>query len=1044
LRDLTGESNKGNKMKERIWISKHKLLQFILSILICFSLCSTIAVSAPALNNGALTKLGYKDKAQEKSILKLSLQISWLYSSGRLNGLLPLSDSLINSLGKSHPDSLYLADIYYYIGVCNLLAEKHSQTIGWLEHSLTIREKMKLKDTNLAKTLYNLALSYNYFGDYDKVVRYALEYINCQRELSGKDCGDVAEEYAILAGISFEAKNYEDFISYSFSALDIISKNPRALDRDKLCSLYTTIGSGYASMGDYAKGRIYLEQAENIFKKSLLKPSTEYINLINSLAITYGNLGMTEKESEYIVKGVELAAYDKSMLSLNMLNTYAIGLGKEGKTEKGEALLIRITEKAKKIYGPDSRFYAEMLNDYASFMLHFGKDPQIALKLYSECFNILHNDSNQNLKNIVGSGYAEALYHCGDSELALGYIQKLLFNTDDINKLKDPYQNPSVDSLNIDRTSLDLLDHKYEILRSLFSKSNDRKVLEAAAGTSELMITLLDKIRFNISEEDSRLILGNRFRDLYLNAIRDFDQCYRITGKNIFLEKAFEFAEKSKVASLLTATRELNAIQFHIPQKTAELEKSLQNKIGFYNSRISKEENKETPDLSIISEFKEKLLTIVRERDSLLQMFEKSYPGYYALKYSSNVPTVKDIPSIIGRNNNYLNYVLSDSVIYIFLVNRKNVKMQSFRIDSAFITELRDFRKLLSDQSVSINARIKFNEYKKAGYDLYKILIGPVRKSFISDNLIISPDNILSYLPFETLLTKDDDVDDLYYRDLDYLMNDFNVSYTYSATFMNEYINRESNSLKDLVSFAPVYTRSINTDSLFIGRQSGSGVLYDLPEARQEAEYISKITGGDSFLFGEAKESVFKRVAGNYRIIHLAMHTYLNDQNPMNSAMIFSQGNDSPEDGLLYTYEVYGIPMNARMVVLSSCNTGNGILSSGEGILSLARGFIYSGCQSVVMSMWEIDDKSGTEVMKMFYDNLLKGKSKAQALKASRREYLKNASQLRSHPYFWSSLVVYGENGPVFSKHWTTLIVSGLAGLFVIFLFIYFPRRRNS
>ncbi len=131
-------------------------------------------------------------------------------------------------------------------------------------------------------------------------------------------------------------------------------------------------------------------------------------------------------------------------------------------------------------------------------------------------------------------------------------------------------------------------------------------------------------------------------------------------------------------------------------------------------------------------------------------------------------------------------------------------------------------------------------------------------------------------------------------------------------------------------------------------------------------------------------ENLYSRtVAGEYDIIHLAMHTYLNDQNPMNSAMIFSQVSDTPEDGLLYTYEVYGIPLKTRMVVLSSCNTGSGILSTGEGILSLARGFLYSGSQSVVMSMWEIEDKSGTEIIKMFYENLKKGKSKSKALRKS-------------------------------------------------------------
>jgi CHAT domain-containing protein len=79
------------------------------------------------------------------------------------------------------------------------------------------------------------------------------------------------------------------------------------------------------------------------------------------------------------------------------------------------------------------------------------------------------------------------------------------------------------------------------------------------------------------------------------------------------------------------------------------------------------------------------------------------------------------------------------------------------------------------------------------------------------------------------------------------------------------------------------------------------------------------------------------------------------------------------------------------MVVLSSCNTGNGFLSTGEGILSLARGFIYSGSKSVVMSMWEIEDRSGTEIVKLFYKNLKRGYSKSDALKKARIDFLKNA-----------------------------------------------------
>jgi CHAT domain-containing protein len=222
------------------------------------------------------------------------------------------------------------------------------------------------------------------------------------------------------------------------------------------------------------------------------------------------------------------------------------------------------------------------------------------------------------------------------------------------------------------------------------------------------------------------------------------------------------------------------------------------------------------------------------------------------------------------------------------------------------------------------------------------------------------------------------------------------------------------------------------------------GTLNDLPYARQEAEYVSGITGGKLFENRNAKESVFKNESGSYDIIHLAMHTLLNDKDPMRSMLIFSNSNDSTEDGYLKTYEIYGLPLKAKMVVLSSCNTGVGMLYSGEGILSLARGFIYSGSLSVVMSMWEIEDKSGTEVVKMFYDNLEKGYSKSVSLKRARLAFLKDADQLRSHPYFWSSMVIYGNDSALYNHNKLKISILALFFLIVTALSIYYYKRRNS
>jgi CHAT domain-containing protein len=275
-------------------------------------------------------------------------------------------------------------------------------------------------------------------------------------------------------------------------------------------------------------------------------------------------------------------------------------------------------------------------------------------------------------------------------------------------------------------------------------------------------------------------------------------------------------------------------------------------------------------------------------------------------------------------------------------------------------------------------------------------------------------------------------------------MNSFDISYTYSATFMAESLKKESGKRNKLIAFAPDYPEQIDIQSVFLSRQAGMGVLHDLPFARQEAKFVTVITGGKLFENNAARESVYKNEAGKYDIIHLAMHTLLNDKDPMLSTLIFSHLNDSVEDGYLKMYEIYGVPLKAKMVVLSSCNTGTGLLFSGEGILSLARGFIFSGSQSVVMSMWEIEDKSGTEIVDMFYKNLIKGFTKSDALKKARIAFLKDADQLRSHPYFWSALVVYGNNGPLYRSNNLKISIVLIAAILILSIGFYFWKRRKS
>jgi CHAT domain-containing protein len=169
-------------------------------------------------------------------------------------------------------------------------------------------------------------------------------------------------------------------------------------------------------------------------------------------------------------------------------------------------------------------------------------------------------------------------------------------------------------------------------------------------------------------------------------------------------------------------------------------------------------------------------------------------------------------------------------------------------------------------------------------------------------------------------------------------------------------------------------------------------------------------------LKNEATEANFKKYASDYGILHFAMHAIINDEDPLASKLIFTLNGDSLEDGFLNTYEIYNLNLNADLAVLSACKTGVGKLSKGEGIMSLARGFLYAGVPGIVMTLWEVEDISSAIIMTDFYRNLKDGMAKDNALRESKLKYLNSADQLQSHPYFWAAFVQIGDNSPVYTK----------------------------
>ena len=315
-----------------------------------------------------------------------------------------------------------------------------------------------------------------------------------------------------------------------------------------------------------------------------------------------------------------------------------------------------------------------------------------------------------------------------------------------------------------------------------------------------------------------------------------------------------------------------------------------------------------------------------------------------------------------------------------------------------------------------------FIKFAQSARQLYQELLFPALQNISPsiNELVIVTDGILGYVPLQILVTNDDwqNSKEARYDKLAYLLYDYQISYAYSATFLQEAANlqqlRQSNA-QQIGLFAPI----------FKGRsavQRDGEQLDNLLYSQREVAVIDSIVNGELFLAQAASIANFREHLAQYKILHLSTHATVDDQNPLNSRIHFI-------DDYLSTNEVYNLPLSAELVVLSACNTGGGQLRRGEGILSLARSFAYAGCPSMVTSLWKVNDVQTSALMIDFYKNLFSFQTQDAALRQAQLNYLTQVkSYENAHPHYWGAFVQIGVPDAVVTSPvtwWKWILVIG-------------------
>ena len=391
-------------------------------------------------------------------------------------------------------------------------------------------------------------------------------------------------------------------------------------------------------------------------------------------------------------------------------------------------------------------------------------------------------------------------------------------------------------------------------------------------------------------------------------------------------------------------------------------------------------------------------------------------PAYYEQRFKKMQPDADKLQEKIGKEAMLIEYFIGPNYAYSLSIIDGQANFKS-------IGETIVLKRMVNNYLAALESH-DFSEYAKIGPVLYETLIGlPTDK--LPENIVVIPDGFITSLPLATLPVKVGEG----YRQTQYLIHQNVIRYHYSSTLLIKEA-APSPASKSLIAYAPM--AQDQTSALIAAKQVSRLTPYaNLPATAEEAQNISSIMSGEFRLNELATEEDFKMNASQYRNIHLATHNLMDPFNVNSNALVFADDESSAEDGFLTLYEVQDMGIQADLVTLSACNTGLGAYEYGEGIMSMARGFLFAGTKNVVMSLWTVNDNSTARLMENFYSHQYDNEDVAMSLTEAKRNYLEGADEIFSDPYYWGAWVAVGPLEEK-QKSFTLYIVLGLLAFSLI------------
>jgi tetratricopeptide (TPR) repeat protein len=842
-------------------------------------------------------------------------------------------------------------------------------------------------DNELSQAQYYTGIS-----DYGKARELFIHLLNEFKKLpvSPENCSSLMTICNYLATIHFRHGEFEAAINQYMAAIPYSEcyKSSISGPASYYPLAYRDIGRTYTAKKDYAQAGKYLQLAEdslrNLLRERPLNFSRIALSLYEAQASYYTEIGDP---------GNALASIQKATPLLTLPNIDNEFKGRIhfslGELYFAEGKLME----ARHYYNRAESYFLKAPHDKAAYLA----------KLYLARSTLLEKTGNID----------EAMEYC---QLA---AQKVVSNFN-----PDADGNPSLERIISKKHLFTALQKKSVLLEQLFRRKGTLPDLEKAFRTNRLALALLDSTANEFSLDRDKIILREQSFSAFESSIRMAYELYRQTGDEQYLDDCFTLMDKSKGVLLLENLRLVNRFSGVRPE-WLERERTYKSEMLLLEQSLYRAElNKKNP--GELNAVRERYASVKNDYARLMENFKKESPDYYRLRFDRTVITPEMVQrQLLKPGEALVEFFVGDSSVMILGITPKkkfvtlkkfphgfqsavgNLQASYFRPKGAS-NDLQVVVETLRSGLMSVEGEISPGGLDSLSRYVYNYLLEDCLSALGSDirSLIIVPDGVLGYLPFESLG----------------LLKRMAVRYAPSSSYLFELSKKRTSEAKHF--FAG-----------FVAEKSGRNYA-QLPGARKEVDAITALLKADFSIFDPADKQRFLEQASDFRILHLAMHSVLNDHNPMMSEMVFSPlANADESEALLTAIELYNLKLHADLVVLSACETGIGQMHRGEGIMSFSRAFAYAGASSAVISLWKVPDKATSLLMVNFYKHLKEGLAKDEALRQAKLDFIRDYPQM-AHPFYWAGFILTGSNDPLDFPKSTTWwwYVAGMLIAMMLFL----------